>query len=94
MEIRPTPEQEELIRQAIEAGRLESAEDAVKAALSLWEHGEREAALSEFRATLDAAEASIVRGEGIPITLQSMRDFAAEVKHRVRTRVARPSARR
>jgi antitoxin ParD1/3/4 len=90
MEIRPTPEQEELIHQAIEAGRFESAEDAVKEALSLWEQRERE----EFRATLDAGEASIVCGEGIPITLQSMRNLAAEVKRRGRTRVARPSARR
>ena len=44
MEIRPTPEQEELIRRAIEAGRFESAEDAVKEALSLWEQRERDAA--------------------------------------------------
>jgi len=94
MEIRPTPEQEELIRRAIEAGRFESAEDAVKEALSIWEQREREAALAEFRITLDAAETSIGRGEGIPITLQSMRDLAADVKRRGRTRVAGPSARR
>jgi len=37
MEIHPTPEQEELISRAIEAGRFENAEDAVKEALSLWE---------------------------------------------------------
>jgi Arc/MetJ-type ribon-helix-helix transcriptional regulator len=94
MEIRPTPEQEELIRQAIDAGRFESAEDAVKEALSIWEQRERAAALAEFRATLDAAETSIGLGEGIPITRQSMQDLAAEVKRRGRTRVASPSARR
>jgi Arc/MetJ-type ribon-helix-helix transcriptional regulator len=93
MEIRPTPEQEELIRQAIEEGRFESAEDAVKEALSLWEQRERDAALAEFRATLDAAETSIGRGEGIPITRQSMRDLASDVKRRGRTRVASPSRR-
>src|SRR5216683_7190182 len=92
MEIHPTPEQEELIRRAIEVGRFERAEDAVKEALRLWEQRERDAALAEFRATLDAAETSIDRGEGIQITLQSMRDLAADVKRRGRTRVARPSA--
>jgi Arc/MetJ-type ribon-helix-helix transcriptional regulator len=94
MEIHPTPEQEELIRRAIEAGRFENAEDAVKEALSLWEQRERDAALAEFRATLDAAETSIGCGEGIPITLRSMRDLAADVKRRGRTRVARASAQR
>ena len=88
MEIRLTPDQEELIRQAIEAGRFENAEDAVRDALLLWERREREAALAEFRATLDKAEASIGSGEGIPITRQSMRDLAAEVKQRGRMRVA------
>jgi putative addiction module CopG family antidote len=87
MEIRLTPDQEELIRQAIEVGRFENAEDAVREALALWERHEREAALAEFRATLDAAEASIGGGEGIPITRQSMQDLAADVKHRGRMRV-------
>jgi putative addiction module CopG family antidote len=88
MEIRLTPDQEELIRQAIEAGRFENAEDAVREALSLWERREREAALAEFRTSLDAAEASIGRGAGIPITRESMRDLAADVKRRGRMRVA------
>ena len=88
MEIQLTPDQEELIRQAIEAGRFENAEDAVREALSLWERREREAALAEFRASLDAAEASIGRGAGIPITRESMRDLAADVKRRGRMRVA------
>jgi putative addiction module CopG family antidote len=94
MEIHPTPEQEELIRRAIEAGRFESAEDAVKEALRLWEQRERDAALAEFRATLDAAETSIGCGEGIPITLRPLQDLAADVKGRGRTRVARASAKR
>jgi putative addiction module CopG family antidote len=88
MEIRLTPDQEELIRQAIEAGRFENAQDAVREALSLWERREREVALAEFRATLDAAEESVRCGEGIPITRQSMRDLAADAKRRGRTRVA------
>jgi putative addiction module CopG family antidote len=94
MEIRLTPDQEEFIRQAIEAGRFETAEDAVQEALSLWARREREAALAEFRATLDAAEASIGRGEGIPITPRSMQDLVADVKNRGRKRVKSPTPRR
>jgi Arc/MetJ-type ribon-helix-helix transcriptional regulator len=41
MEIRPSPNQEALIRQAVEAGRFERPEDAVKEALALWEERER-----------------------------------------------------
>jgi Arc/MetJ-type ribon-helix-helix transcriptional regulator len=66
MEIRPSPNQEALIRQAIEAGRFEHPEDAVKEALALWE--ERERARAEFRETLDEAEISLARGEGTEIT--------------------------
>jgi putative addiction module CopG family antidote len=94
MEIRLSPDQEELIRQAIEAGRFKNAEDAVQEALLLWEQRERQAALAEFRATLDAAEASIGRGEGIPITQQFMRDLAADVKRRGRVRISSRPPRR
>jgi putative addiction module CopG family antidote len=94
MEIRLTADQEELIRQAIEAGRFENAEEAVREALLLWERREREAALAEFRATLDAAEASIGCGESIPITRQSMRDLAADVKRRGRVRMVARAPRR
>jgi putative addiction module CopG family antidote len=94
MEIRLSPDQEELIRQAIEAGRFKNAEDAVQEALLLWERRERQAALAEFRATLDAAEASIGRGEGIPITQQSMRDLAADVKRRGRVLISSRPPRR
>jgi len=50
--------------------------------------------LAEFRATLDAAEASIGRGEGIPITQQSMRDLAADVKRRGRVLISSRPPRR
>jgi transposase-like protein len=50
MEIRPSPNQEALIRQAVEAGRFERAEDVVKEALGLWE--ERERPQAKFRETL------------------------------------------
>jgi hypothetical protein len=47
--------------------------------------------LAEFRKTLDAAEASIGRGEGIPITRESMRELAEDVKRRGHERLAVPS---
>jgi Arc/MetJ-type ribon-helix-helix transcriptional regulator len=86
MEIDLTPDQEALIRAAIEAGRIGTPEDAMKAALALWEERERSIALAEFRATLDDAEASIAAGEGVAITRKSMRELAESVKRRGRAR--------
>ena len=88
MDIHPTPEQEALIRAAIDAGRFERAEDAVKEALALWEYREREAALAELRASLDEAEASIDRGEGIEITPESIAKLKKDVMERCRARLA------
>jgi len=86
MEVRLTPDQEAFVRQAIASGRLQRAEDAVEEALRLWE--ERERKRSEFLATIDAAEASLARGEGRVITEQSMRELADEVKQRGQARLA------
>jgi putative addiction module CopG family antidote len=86
MEVHLTADQEAFIRDAIETGRFQRKEDAVKEALSLWEERERKRA--EFLATLDEAKASIARGEGRPITEQSMRELAEEVKQRGRARLA------
>jgi len=93
MEVRLTPDQEAFIRQAIATGRFQHAEDAVQEALSLWEVRERRRA--EFLASLDEAEASLARGEGLVITQQSMRDLAEEVKRRGQARLAaeRPAPR-
>jgi antitoxin ParD1/3/4 len=85
MEVRLTPDQEAFIRQGIASGRFHSEADAVAEALSLWE--ERERARAEILAAVDAAEASLARGEGREITEQSMRDLAAEVKQRGRARL-------
>jgi Arc/MetJ-type ribon-helix-helix transcriptional regulator len=87
MEVRLTPDQEAFVRQAIESGRLHCAEDALEEALSLWE--ERERTRAEILAAVDAAEASLARGEGRTITNeQSMRQLAEEVKQRGRARLA------
>jgi Arc/MetJ-type ribon-helix-helix transcriptional regulator len=86
MEIRPTPDQEAFIRDAIEAGRIDSAEDAAKEALALWEESERRR--SEILAAVDIAQPSTVGGEGIEITRESMRVLAEDVKRRGRARLA------
>ena len=86
MEVCLTPDQEALVRHAIESGRLQREEDAVREALALWE--ERERRRAEFLATLDDAKASIARGEGIVITEESMRELAKEVKKRGLARLA------
>ncbi len=86
MEVQLTPDQKAFVRQAIGSGRLRREEDAVKEALSLWE--ERERTRAEVLAAVDEAEASLVRGEGRPITQESMRELAGEVKRRGRARLA------
>jgi putative addiction module CopG family antidote len=86
MEVHLTPDQEAFVRKAIEMGRLDREEDAVREALLLWE--ERERRRLEILAAVDEAEASLARGEGQDITQQSMRELAEEVKRRGRARLA------
>jgi hypothetical protein len=47
-----------------------------------------DARLAEILAAVDEAEASLARGEGRVITMQSMLDLAAKVKQRGRARLA------
>jgi Arc/MetJ-type ribon-helix-helix transcriptional regulator len=85
MEYRLTPDQQAFARLAIETGRLRSEEEAIQEALALWE--ERERGRVELLATLDAARASLARGDGRVITQESMRELAAEVRDRGRARL-------
>ncbi len=85
MDVHLTPDQKAFARRAIESGRLHSEQDAVQEALALWE--ERERQRTEFLLTLDAAKASLARGEGRIITQESMRQLAQEVKERGRARL-------
>jgi putative addiction module CopG family antidote len=92
MEVRLTPDQEAFVRQGIESGRFHRPEDAVAEALSLWE--ERERTRAEILAAVDAAEASLARGEGRVIaTEQDARDLANKVKQRGRARLEAEQAR-
>lgn len=85
MEVQLTSDQRAFARRAVEAGRLESEEGAVREALALWE--ERERRRIKFRATIDEARASVARGEGRVITQESMRELSAQVRERGRARL-------
>jgi Arc/MetJ-type ribon-helix-helix transcriptional regulator len=85
MDVSLTPDQKAFVRQAIESGRLQREEDAVREALVLWE--QRERTRTEILASVDAAEASLARGHGRIITQHSMRDLSQEVKQRGRARL-------
>jgi len=87
MEVQLTDDQAAFVRQAIEDGRLERAEDAIKEALLLWENKERRRA--EILAALDQSEASFARGEGRRIKSQEERvALASEIKRRGLARLA------
>ena len=86
MNVDMTPDQRAFVRRAIDSGRFHSEEEAVQEALALWE--ERERRRSQILTALDEAEASLARGEGRPITDESMRALADEVKQRGRSRLA------
>lgn len=86
MEVELTRDQQALVRQAIEAGRLRGPEEAAKEAFSLWEARERRRA--EILASVDIGEASLARGEGRVVTEESMRQLAHDIGQRGRSRLA------
>lgn len=86
MEVHLTPDQENFVRRAIESGRFRAPQEAVQEALALWEVRERKR--TELLASLDEAEASLARGEGPPITQESMRALAEQTKRRGESRLA------
>ena len=86
MEVHLTPDQQAFVRLAVESGRVQSEQDAIREALSLWE--ERERRRTEILAAIDSSEASAAHGEGRQITEESMRQLADEVKRRGRDRLA------
>jgi len=86
MDVELTPDQRAFVQKAIESGRFSRVEEAVQEALTLWE--ERERRRFEIVAMVEEAEASVARGEGIPITDESMKALAEETKQRLRHRIA------
>jgi hypothetical protein len=89
MEIRPTPDQEALIRQAIDAGRIARPEDTSTQAMALWE--ERERRRAEILARVDEAEAA-PREAREPSSPLRPCALAEDVKRRGRTRLEAENA--
>ena len=85
MEIHLPPEQEAYLA-AIAASTGRSTDELVQEAIQLWEQ-EQARALTDFRKSLDDAENSIDRGEGIDITPDSMRQLSRDVIERCRARL-------
>jgi len=85
MEVHLTPDQEAFVRQGIAAGRYQNEADAIAEALALWE--ERERRRTEILAAVDAAEASLARGEGRVYTEETLHQLAEGVKRRGRARL-------
>jgi Arc/MetJ-type ribon-helix-helix transcriptional regulator len=86
MDVHLTPDQQAIVRYAIESGRLTRPEEAVQEAMALWERRER--SRLELLASLDDAEAALGRGEGRAITDEAMRALADEVHERGLARLA------
>jgi len=85
MEIHLPPEQEAYLA-AIAASTGRSTDELVQEAIQLWEQ-EQARALTDFRKSLDDAENSIDRGEGIDITPETMRQLSRDVIERCRARL-------
>jgi Arc/MetJ-type ribon-helix-helix transcriptional regulator len=83
MELHLTPDQQAMIREGIESGRLQRAEDAFEQAMSLWE--ERERRRAEIMLAVNASEASLASGKGRII---SSREQATELAEAIRRRGA------
>jgi putative addiction module CopG family antidote len=86
MNVELTPDQRAFVQKAIKSGRFSREEEAVQEALALWEKRERRRL--EIIAMVEEAEASLARGEGIPITEESTKALAEETKQRLRRRIA------
>ena len=85
MNVELTADQQAFVRKAIENGRFKREEEAVQEALALWE--ERERRRLELIAMIDEADASLARGEGIPITEESVEVLIEKAKQRLRQRI-------
>lgn len=85
MNVELSPDQRAFVQKAIESGRFSRAEEAIEEALALWEGRERRRL--EILAMLDEADASFARGEGIPITQESVPVLIEEAKQRLHRRI-------
>ena len=82
MEVHFTPDQEAFVRQAIASGRYQTAEDAVRDAMTQWEEKERRRL--ELMAALDEAEADLEAGRYTDYTSETLPQLAVELKREAR----------
>ncbi|MGH9430532.1 MAG: ribbon-helix-helix domain-containing protein [Terriglobia bacterium] len=92
MEVQLTPDQEALIREAVDSGRYANVEDAVRHAMSRWEESER--ARLELLAVLDEAEADLQGGRYIDYSDAALPRLADELKREGRDLRQREQPRR
>ena len=78
MEVRLTPDQEALLRQALKTGRLSNEDEAAREAFSLWEKRERNRA--ELIAALDEAESDLAAGRYTDHTDETLPQLADDLK--------------
>ncbi len=78
MEVQLTPDQEALVRVAVQSGRLRDARDAVKEAFDLWE--ERERRRMELIAALEEGEADLAAGRYTTYTSETLPQLFEELK--------------
>lgn len=86
MQIELTPEQNSFVELGIQQGRFRNREDAVRAALALWE--KRERARIELLASLDSAEQSLDAGEGEVYSVDQLGSLVESIKARGEARLA------
>jgi Arc/MetJ-type ribon-helix-helix transcriptional regulator len=84
MQVNLSIEQQEFIDRAIDSGRLQYPEDAIREALALWI--ERERRREDILAAIDEAEVSLANGEGTLLTDESLSELVNDVKQRGRVR--------
>jgi putative addiction module CopG family antidote len=86
MEIELTPEQDSLVNLAIEQGRFQKREDAVRDALALWE--KRERARIELLAEIEAGDNCSEEDDVVLDSEEAVAAFFEEIKQRGRATLA------
>jgi hypothetical protein len=87
MDLHLSADQQALIREALESGRLQRPEEAFEQAMSLWE--ERERRRMEILLAVNASEASLARGAGRTIaSREQTAQLAEDIKRRGSERLA------
>lgn len=82
MEVQLTPDQQALVRQVIDSGRMKHEAEVIQEAFSLWESRERQRI--EILAAFDAAESDLQSGFYTDHTDATLPELAASLKQEAR----------